>query len=362
MAQLTGERLAEDGLHGHVLVVAEAFGCLAVETLLAVQQIGGAVPQVAVAVDVQHYAATKVHGALVAYFTYLYIAHSGILQNLLNAAAVLVAHLYHHAGILCKEDLHQCVRVCVFALELAQIELQAACGVGEAHFQQTGGHAACADVVSGQDEPLAHQLLHSQEGVAEVFGVLHRGHIAAHQTTTLVEGAATKPECIETEVDVVQAAAAPLAVHLLQYGRHYLADVAHFAACAHDYGARADNLVAVGVFLSHAQRVLARGYIDLQGATEVAKGLYCRVETCVLAFLGTARPHPVGTEADAVHCGGILVLVHSQWCPYQIGQCLGHGQHAACRRVCQGSLRSVSQGGGYALLSSVVQGYGTAVA
>ena len=216
--------------------------------------------------------------------------------------------------------------------------------------------------MTGKDEALADELLNSQEGIAEVFGVLHCGNVAAHQSPTLVEGAAAQFQGIETEVDMVQTAACPLALHLLQHGRNYLLYVADLAACAYNYGTWTYNLVAVGVLLGHAQRVLAGGHVDLQGAAEVAQCLNGTVQTCVLALLCTAGPHPVGAQADAVHGTCTLLVLYGKGCPYQVGQCLCHCQHAACCRVGQCCLGCMTQCGGNTLLATVVESHGTAVA
>ena len=173
--------------------------------------------------------------------------------------------------------------------------------------------------MTSQDEAFAYQLLNCQECIAEVFGILYCGNVAAYQAPTLVEGAAAQLQTVEAEVDVVQAAACPLALNLLQYGRNNLLDVAHLAACADDDGTGAYNLVAVGILLGHTQRVLAGGHIDLQGTAEVAQCLYGAVQTCVFALLCTAGPHPVGAQADAVHGTCTLLVFNGKRCPNQIG-------------------------------------------
>ena len=204
--------------------------------------------------------------------------------------------------------------------------------------------------MAGHDETFFNELLNGHEGVAEVFGILDGGDVAADLSESLCKCRASEFQGIEREVDVVEAAFG----HVLHDGADNLADIAHLAAGADDDGSRADNLVTVGIFLGHREGVLAGGDIDLQCAAEVAESLYCGVKAGVLALLCATGPHPVGREADAFH-------TLCQGSPYQVGKAFCYGEHTAGGRVGECSLWCMSDGGGDTALSAVVEGDSTAV-
>ena len=105
----------------------------------------------------------------------LYVAHASIVENFLSAGGVGIAHLHHHARVLCKKRRDE-----VGTVELVEADVDATLGVGKAHFEQRRSETARGDIVARHDEALVDQLLHSHEGIAEVFGILHRRHIATH--------------------------------------------------------------------------------------------------------------------------------------------------------------------------------------
>ena len=144
--------------------------------------------------------------------------------------------------------------------------------------------------MSGHDPSALDELLHGVEGIGEVLGVLHRGHVVAHIAQALCEGRAAEPLLVEAEVNMVERRA--LVVD--DDGRHHLLHVAHLSTGADDDRSRRYDLLAVGVLLCQRERVLARGHVDVQVAAEVAQGLHGGVEPCVLALLRAAGPHPVG--------------------------------------------------------------------
>ena len=116
-------------------------------------------------------------------FTYLDIAHAGIVEQGLEVLFVLVGHLYYHAGIFGKEHAYQ-----VVGLELVEVDVDTALGVGKGHFEQGGDKATCRDVVTGHYPALLNELLHGVECLAEIVGVFNRGHIAAHIALALCKG------------------------------------------------------------------------------------------------------------------------------------------------------------------------------
>ena len=276
----------------------------------------------------------------------LHEAHAGVFEYLLHFVLVLVGHLDDDTRVFGKEYLDE-----VVFLNLVEADFHTSLHVREAHLEQGGDETAGRDVVSGQDEALVHQLLNGQEGVAEVFGVLHGRHVVAHLAQRLGEGRTAQLQVVEAEVDVVERRL--VVVH--QHGRNHLLHVAHLAAGRYDDRTRSDDLATVGVFLRHGEGVLARRYVDLQGTTEVAQCLDGRVEACILTLLRAAGPHPVGRERYAIEPFG-------QRCPYEVGQRLAHGEHGACGRIGQRGLRSMTQRSGDTCLAAVVEGHDAAIA
>ncbi len=59
--------------------------------------------------------------------------------------------------------------------------------------------------MAGQYESLVDELLDGHEGIAEVLGVLHGRHVAAHLAAALCEGRTAKLQFVEREVYIVQA-------------------------------------------------------------------------------------------------------------------------------------------------------------
>ena len=313
--------------------------------MLAIQQVGSLIPLVAQRVDVEcHLLLVLLHHQLALLgrgITYLGVAHSLVIQELLQFFLVLVAHLDDDAGVLAEEQLHQ-----VFSLHVVQIDLDAAFGIGESHLQQRGHQTARADVVACHYPAAVDEFLYGVEAIHEIVGVFHRGDIIAHLAQALGEGAAAQLHLVEAEVYMVEAGV--FVVH--DDGAYHLLHVGDFAARAHDDRARGDDFLTVGVLLCHGEGVLARGHVYPDGATEVAQRLHRAIQAGILALLRAARPHPVRGEAEALHAVG-------QGSPHDVGQCLGHGEHASCLRIGQSRLRGVTQRGGDTALSTVVQGH-----
>ena len=113
---------------------------------------------------------------------------------------MLGSHLYHHAGVLGKKGLHHVA----ILTQVVQIDVQAAFGVGKAHLKQTGDQATGTDVVACHYPSLLHHLLNGLEGIAEVFWILHRGHIVAHLVQALGKGRTAEALLVEGEVDMVE--------------------------------------------------------------------------------------------------------------------------------------------------------------
>ena len=168
----------EHDVDGLLLVVLVAHEGTSVAALLAVEEIGGAVPYVAQGIDVERLLESvfldgqlTVLGCGVAY---LGIADTQLLEVGLHLILVLVGHLDDHTGILGHENLHY------VAVDVVQVDVYAAGSVGEGHLQQCGDQAAGADVVACHDPTAADEVLHRFETFGEVVGVGHRGHIVAH--------------------------------------------------------------------------------------------------------------------------------------------------------------------------------------
>ena len=155
---------------------------------------------------------------------------------------------------------------------------------------------------------------------------------------------------VETEIDMVESGVAVVDKHR----RHDFLHVRDLSSCAHDNGARAHNLLSVGVLLAHGQRVLAGRHVDLQCAAEVGESFHAGVETGVFSLLRTARPHPVGAERHTVKPFG-------KGCPYHVGERLSHRQHTSCCGVGEAGLWSVSDSGGNTFLASEVERHHSAV-
>ena len=211
-------------LDGLVLIVLETLLRHAVEGLLGVQTIGSGVPDVAQTVDVEIAVATTFlhhHLTLVDGLTDFHKAHTCLAEQVFHLTLVGILHLNDHTGVLGKEQLHG-----VFLHDVVEVGFDTAFLVGESHLQKGGDETACTDVVTSQDESFLHQFLHSQEGIAEIFRILHRRHIAAHLAKTLSKGRTTEFQGVEGEVDVIECRV--LVVH--QHRADDLLHVAHLAA------------------------------------------------------------------------------------------------------------------------------------
>ena len=236
--------------------------------------------------------------------------------------------------------------------------MHATLGVGKAHLKQAGHQTACAYVMSGQDQSITYQFLYSQEGITEILSILYRRNVASHPSHALCQGRAAKLQPVEGEVYVIQAARDVV----VDYRTYNPAYVLNLTASTYYYGSRTDNLLSVWVFLSHRQRILAGRNVDTQRTAEVAQSLDGSVQASILTLLRAAGPHPVGRQAHAVQGTRTSFLTHCERCPYQVRQRLGNTQYATCGRVGKSRLRSMSQGSGNALHSTVIQSHSTTVA
>ena len=161
-----------------MLVVFITFTRTAVETLFCVEEIGRFVPNIAEVVDTKLISSTILCGQYVAFIGGLSqfdVCHASFVEHFLKGCLVGVAHLHHHTRILGEEHLDE-----VVTLKVVEVYLKSALRVGKAHLEQAGDETARTNVVTCQDEAFLHQLLNGVESIAEVFGILHRGHIATH--------------------------------------------------------------------------------------------------------------------------------------------------------------------------------------
>ena len=127
------------------------------------------------------------------------VANMVVVHQVLKVKPVTLRYLYYYAGIFGHEHLHN-----VLAVELVEAYVESAVGVGEAHFQQSGNHSARADVMTGHEPAVLHKLLKRVEGVTEVVGVLHRGHVVAHLAERLGESRAAEAQLVVREIYVVK--------------------------------------------------------------------------------------------------------------------------------------------------------------
>ena len=161
-----------------------------VKRLLGVEAIGGGVPDVAQFVDVEIAVATALlhHNlTLCNRLTDFHEAHTCLIQQILHDLLVGVLHLNNHTRVLCKEQLHR-----VALIDAVEVHLDAAFLVGEGHLQKGGDETTGTDVVTCQEKSLLHQVLHGQEGITEIFRILHCRHVAAHLAEALRKSRTTK--------------------------------------------------------------------------------------------------------------------------------------------------------------------------
>ena len=185
-----------------ILIVLKALLRHSVERLLGVEAIRSAVPDVAQLVDVEVAIATTLlhHNlALLDGLTNLHKAHTCLVQQILHSTLVCVLHLHNHTWIFSKEQLHR-----VALIDAVEIHLDTTLLIGESHLQQCGDETTCTDVVTSQQEFFLHQILHSQESIAEVLRILYGWHIASHLAQTLSKGRTTQLQGVEREVDMIE--------------------------------------------------------------------------------------------------------------------------------------------------------------
>ena len=182
MCELTGECLLEVEHEGLVLIVLGTLVGTAVEALLAVEQVRGAVPSIAHSVDVEGVFLINIESALCDGLTDNGEAYTSLFEDSLYASGIVLSYLNKHTGILGEEHLHD-----ILLLEHAEVDLHTTLGVGEAHLEQCGNHTTGRDVVTSHEETFVHELLHSDEGVAEVLSI-YGWHLATDLIQSLEEG------------------------------------------------------------------------------------------------------------------------------------------------------------------------------
>lgn len=132
--------------------------------------------------------------------TYHGVAYAVVVHYGLELFSILVGNLNDNAGVLCHKNLNH-----VVAANLFQVDVHAALGVGEAHFEKSGYHTAGADVVTCHYEVFLDKLLNGVERIAEVFGILHSRNVVAYLAEALCKGTSAQALLIEREVDVIDA-------------------------------------------------------------------------------------------------------------------------------------------------------------
>ena len=182
-------------LDGLFLIILKTLLRHTVERLLSVKAVRSRVPDVAQLVNVEVAVATTLlhHNlTLLNRLTYFHEAHTCLIQQILHSLLVGVLHLNNHTRVLCKEQLHR-----VALVDAVEVHLDAALLVGKCHLQKGGDETAGTDIVTSQKQFLLHQLLHSQESIAEVFWILHGRHITSHLAQALCKGRTTQLQGVE---------------------------------------------------------------------------------------------------------------------------------------------------------------------
>ena len=168
------------------------------EALLAVEQVRGAIPSIAHSVDVEGIFLINIECALCDGLTDNSEAYASLFEDSLYASGIVLSYLNKHTRVLSEEHLHD-----ILLLEHAEVDLHTTLGVGEAHLEQCGNHTTGRDVVTSHEETFVHELLHSDEGVAEIFCIYSR-YFATYLIQGLEEGRSTKSELIGAEVDMIE--------------------------------------------------------------------------------------------------------------------------------------------------------------
>ena len=152
-------------------VVLEAQARTFFAALYRVEHIRGLEPYVAQEVDSEQtlaFAVGEHDYALFARSGHGPVAQAAVVEQFLHAVFLGVLYLNEQSGVLGKEYLQQVV-LAVHGKAVG-VELEAALGIGEAHFEQSGNHTAGAYVVHSGELTSAHQFLYGIECLGEVFG------------------------------------------------------------------------------------------------------------------------------------------------------------------------------------------------
>ena len=277
------KRALEGGMEvefdGLLLVVAETLSCFAVETLMLIEEEGSGIPHIAEVVDEELVFCTIFLDKEVTLFgghSESSGFHAMFCQNCLEAGFVFICHLHQDCRVFGKELLHE-----IGSTEVVELDTQTAFCVGETHFQQSGDETACTDVVTSEKDAFLHHGLHRCKGSTEVSGICHCGHIASHIAKGLCEGRTTELWSERREVEVIN-----LTVGLIYYNRaHYFAHIIDFTTCTHNDGAWRNDLLSIRILLSHGERVLTSGDIDVEFAAEIAEGFDAFIKTRVFTLL-----------------------------------------------------------------------------
>ena len=166
-----------------------------VHALIAVEQVRSLVPYVAHCVDVELVCEVALADLQLARSSVgasdAGVAYAVVVHQVLEVVLVVFRYLDDDAGVLCQQHLDD-----VVAVEHVEAYVETAVNICKAHLKQRCNHTACADVVSGHYPAVAYQFLKGVEGVAEVFRILHRGHVVAHLAERLCECAAAEAKLV----------------------------------------------------------------------------------------------------------------------------------------------------------------------
>ena len=185
-----------------MLIIMVASLSLTVEALLLVQFKGGLIPYVTHLIDIEADIVALARDSKLAVCRGLAdddASYAGLVQYTLHSLEICVGYLEYYTRIFGKENLHN-----VLLCELAEVCLNAALTVGKGHLKQRNDETASADIVAGQYEAFANQLLHGLKGGAEIVCLFDRRHIAADLVETLCKGAAAQTKRVKGEVNMYQ--------------------------------------------------------------------------------------------------------------------------------------------------------------
>ena len=201
VSELTREALRSREAEGLILIAFVASLSQLFAALILVHQIRGAVPEVALGIDVERErgllaVADRERTTIGRRRGDASKADAGITQHFFEDFGS--RGLHEHTWVLGKEELDDIV-----LREGREVDRQPALRRGEAHLQQRRDEATARDIVTSRQYTALDEFLHSGEGFAEVFGLLDAGRLITELTQCLCQSRTTESQRRETEVDMI---------------------------------------------------------------------------------------------------------------------------------------------------------------